>query len=115
MIRNIIKSLKSLGGLDAWIMQNFRAEFETASKIAEAENELATVTSGGFVRAISPVMKELSYMSAEPGTEVYIRHLNHATELILDGNEQAEVIDYYDAKLEVMKRGGVDGRVNKKK
>lgn len=101
-----IKELaRSLGNLIVNAGMYYRENLQKVSRIAEAENELATVTSGGFVCAISPVLKELCYMSPEPGTEVYIRHLEHATELILDGNEQAEVIAYYDNKLKVAKRG----------
>lgn len=95
---------KSLGSIMTNAGMHYRTEFQNAARIAEAENELATVTSGSFVRVISPVLKKLCYMSPEPGTEVYIRHLNHATEMILEGNLQTEVIAYYDNKLRVAER-----------
>lgn len=100
-IKELARSLKTI---IANAGPYYRENLQKVSRIAEAENELATVTSGGFVRTISPVLKELSYMTPEPGTEVYIRHLEHATEMICEGNEQAEVIAYYDNKLKVAKR-----------
>lgn len=65
----------------------------------EAESELATVSSFGFVRVFGSVAHELSEMQITPYTENYVSLCKEATKMLASGMEQSEVLWHFDKRL----------------
>ena len=74
------------------------------TEVFESENELAKFSSMDFVTVLRPVLRELSSMEAEPFSIVYRSYLDDAKTMILEGQELADVLSYYDMKLARQKR-----------
>ena len=70
----------------------------------EAENELATLSSFGFVRVFGSVAHELSAMEITPYTENYVSLCKEATKMLACGMEEADVLWHFD-KLLLKKKG----------
>lgn len=73
---------------------------EQQSQKAEAENRLASVSSWKFVRCFEPVAKEI----CEWSTKQYCDLCEEARERLLSGEEVADVLRFFDVKLEYVKR-----------
>lgn len=86
-----------------------KGRLETETRILEAQNELAKVSSMNFVLALRPTLEKLSYMQTRPFEEFYIDCINEVKRKVLKGRELAEILGEYDMMLVEMKEKK-DGR-----
>lgn len=103
----IFKEISKLGSLIKYMPTYYTQKLTDITEILESENELAKFSSMNFVTVLRPVLKELSSMETEPFSEVYKSYLDEAKMMMLEGNELADVLSYYDMKL-ARKRGMAD-------
>ena len=109
----IIKDrLKSLGTqLVALVTPAFASMTEAINeytKICEADNQLASVSSYDFVWAFKDTAMAICECRTTPNTETYISLCDEAMKRLISGDEQADVLCYFDLLLEKERKGIVD-------
>ncbi len=95
----IFEEISKLGSLIKYMPTYYTQRLTDITEILESENELAKFSSMNFVTVLRPVLKKLSSMEAESFSEVYKSYLDEAKMMVLEGNELADVLSYYDMKL----------------
>lgn len=68
---------------------------EDFANVAEAENRLAAVSSGAFLRVFTKDAKELSELTGNR----YIDYLEQAREMLLEGQSESDVLFHFDCIL----------------
>lgn len=101
--------MKRLGEACQRISDSFCAAscgaLKTAAKVAEAENDLAAVSSYDLVHALRPVAWELSRMFMQPNSDTYVDTFHQAKRMILEGKDIPDVLHHFDMKLYDLKYG----------
>lgn len=95
---------KQIASLIKYTSQYYTKELSAMTRILESENELAKYSSMDFVIALRPILKELSAMDIEPFRDVYMWYLDEAKEMVLSGQDLADILSYFDMKLVRMRR-----------
>lgn len=85
--------------------KEFTEQIERYAKCCEAENRLASVSSDAFVRAFSDTAKQICYCKTTPFLNNYLPLIDEAIEMLASGEEEAEVLWYFDILLQ-NERGG---------
>lgn len=88
------------------IVMSFAADLAKLTDEMKAENELAACSNYYFVDALRPVSQELTELTGR----TYKSYLAEAQELLMQGAEMADVLNYFDAKLYELKEGRKNGR-----
>lgn len=84
---------------------SYNYQLKVLTDVMEKENEMAKLSNWSFVDAFRVTARTLAETLPEPNTESYIRFANEAIEMLARGNDPAEVLWYFDLKLERMKKG----------
>lgn len=98
-LKKISDVAKQIASLIKYTPQYYTKELAAMTRILESENTLAKYYSMDFVIALRPVLKELSAMEIEPFREVYMWYLDKAKDMVLKGQELADILSYFDMKL----------------
>ena len=91
----IIEFINELGSIVTDIPIFTAEKLNGITDMLEAENAIACLTSRCFVDALKPTLKELSEWTTRP----YKGYLEEAKDMILQGNEEADVLNYFYMKL----------------
>lgn len=81
--------------------QKFELALNVLERVMEKENDLAKIANYAFVDAFRTTAKVLS----EVTSRTYVSYLDEAMDMLLEGNDPAEVLCYFDLILERMKEG----------
>lgn len=95
----IFEEINKLGSLIKYIPTYYTQRLTEITEILESENELAKFSNMDFITVLRPVLKELSSMEIESFSEVYKSYLDEAKMMVLEGQELADVLSYYDMRL----------------
>ena len=95
----LVRACAAMGTMFNDCVNQFNSAIKSLAKMTEAELDLASVTSGKFVRVFSITAHELAENEATPYMETYVALCREATEMIAKGMDQADVLWYFDKKL----------------
>lgn len=76
--------------------ENFKKTINESAMICQAENELAKVTNGSFVRAFSSTAKKICEQRSAPYVDAYISLCNEAKMMLASGESQQAVLWHFD-------------------
>lgn len=91
----IIEFINDLGSIVTEVPKFMAEKLNGITDVLEAENDLARLTSRGFVDALKPTLKELSSWTPRP----YRGYLEEAKDMILQGNGELYTLDHFDIEL----------------
>lgn len=91
----IIEFINDLGSIVTDIPKFMAEILNGITDVLEAENDLARLTSRGFVDALKPTLKELSSWTPRP----YKGYLEEAKDMILQGNGEFYTLEHFDIEL----------------
>lgn len=102
----IFEEISKLCSLIKYMPTYYTQRLTEITEILESENELAKFSSIDFVAVLRPVLRELSSMEIKPFSEMYKSYLDEAKMMVLEGQDLADILSYYDMRL-VRKRRNI--------
>ncbi len=93
------KAIKQMVKLCVGVHSDFLSRVDNFNKIMEMKNRIATLSDYNFANAFDYTAKVICARRTTPNTETYLSLGEKAIELLARGQEQADVLYYFDELL----------------
>lgn len=93
------KVIKQMAKLCVATYNDFSCRIDDFNKVMEMKNRIATLSNYNFVSAFDYTANAICARRTTPNTETYLSLGEKAIELLASGQEQADVLYYFDELL----------------
>ena len=93
------KAVKQMAKLCVELYSDFSCRIDDFNKVMEMKNRIASLSNYDFVSAFDYIANAICARKNTPNTETYLSLGEKAIELLSSGQEQADVLYYFDKLL----------------